>query len=122
MTGGVAGNLCLQDFQPVFNELQQEVIESAGIACEWDIPDPPPGEIFDPDKVNVIYVPTPGTEIVIGKVDSAADCGGVTDGWYYDDDVNPTQVLVCPQTCEKIQGQPGAEINIQFGCTTVPAG
>ena len=54
-------------------------------------------------------------------MDSLADCANVEHGWYYDNAMLPTEVLVCPQTCEWIQGQPGAQIDIQFGCATVVA-
>jgi hypothetical protein len=121
-TGGIFGNLCSQEFQPIFDELATQVIDGAALACEYAIPEPPEGEEFDPDKVNVEFDDGAGGTLPIGRVDSSADCANVTDGWYYDNPANPTQILVCNQTCNKIQGFTTATISIKFGCETVPAG
>lgn len=122
LTGGVFGNLCLQDFQPVFDQLSTAVISGATLACEFDIPEPPEGEAFNKDEVNVEFIDGMGGTLEIGYVDDPAACGGVTDGWYYDDPSNPTKIIVCPQTCDKIQGFEMAEVAIKFQCPTIPAG
>jgi hypothetical protein len=51
-----------------------------------------------------------------------ADCAGVTNGWYYDDPAAPETIVLCPQTCEAIQGFTMAQVSIEFGCATKPAG
>ena len=121
-TSGVFGNLCDQEFQPIFDELSTAVIQGATIACEYAIPEPPEGESFNPDQVNVEFDDGAGNILEIGRVDSAADCAGVMDGWYYDDPDNPTSILVCPQTCDTVQGFEGASVSVKFGCATIPAG
>ena len=119
-TGGVAGDMCLQDFDPVFDELAEAVIESVGLSCEWGIPAPPDGDALDPGLVNVLFIDPEGNPHPIGRVASAADCGDVLHGWYYDDPANPTEVLVCPQTCDWIMDFEGAAMKILFGCESVP--
>ncbi len=119
-TGGVLGDLCEQDFQPVFDQLAAEVAD-VPLACEWAIPDPPEGQIFDSGKVNVEFVDGDGEHHLIGHVDSFEECDDVTHGWYYDDNANPTTIYVCPQTCDWIRGDLEASIVIQFGCTTQEA-
>lgn len=119
--GGIFGNLCEQNFGPVFNELSTAVVQGATLACEYPIPPPPDGEEFDPDKVNVQFDDGAGGNLDIGRVDGPADCPNVADGWYYDDPANPTTIIVCPQTCTTIQGFAMASIDIQFGCATVDA-
>ena len=123
-TGGVYGDLCdLQaSFQPVFDELTTAVISGSVLSCQWAIPDPPDGEDLDPDKVNVEFDDGAGGMLEIGRVDDPSECANVTDGWYYDDPANPTQILLCDQTCTKVQGFANATISIQFGCETIPAG
>ncbi len=120
MTGGVLGNLCEQDFQPVFDELAAEIAD-VPIACEWEIPDPPEGEVFDKGEVNVDYIDGDGVTHEIGHVDSEEDCEDVEHGWFYDDPVDPSYIRVCPQTCEWIQSDLEATIVIKFGCTTIDA-
>lgn len=120
-TGGVWGNLCDQEFQPIFDAVAEQVIAGSAIACEFDIPDPPDGETFDPMEVNVEF-DNGGVPLEIGYVENAAACMGVTDGWYYDDPANPTTIILCSQTCDTIQGFAMAKIFIGFGCATVPAG
>ena len=85
------------------------------------IPPPPDGMDFDPDQVNVEFDDGAGGILDIGRVESPAECAGVTDGWYYDDPMAPTRIIVCPQTCTKIQGFDMASISIKFGCATIPA-
>jgi hypothetical protein len=122
LTGGLVSDLCLQNFQPVFDLLATEVISGSVLSCEWAIPEPPEGEDFDPDKVNVEFDDGSGNTLLIGRVDSAAECPNVTDGWHYDDPVNPTLIVACPQTCDRIQGAMMATIAIQLGCATEAAG
>lgn len=122
LTGGIISDLCLQNFQPVFDQLATEVISGAQIACEWDVPVPPEGEDFDPTKVNVEFDDGMGGGFEIGYVESAAECPNVVDGWYYDNPAAPTKILACDQTCQKIQGVETAQINISLGCDSIPAG
>lgn len=117
-TGGVAADLCLQEFDPVFDAFAGSVIENAKLHCEWALPTPPVGETLDLSKINVIYVDGNGTGSLVGKVNSSDECGNVANAWYYDDPVNPTKVLVCPQTCTWIQGDAEARIEIKVGCQT----
>ncbi len=116
LTGGLSGDMCLQDFDPVFAELGGAVIASATLSCEWEIPPPPEGEDLNPNMVNVEYIDSNSQSVFIGRVMSLADCSTVAQGWYYDDNTTPTQVLVCPQTCEWIQGEEGSQLTIHFGC------
>ena len=121
-TGGVASDLCNQDFQAVFDVLATEVVGGSALSCEFEIPPPPDGMEFDPDQVNLEFDDGMGGILPIGRVDSPADCPNVVDGWYYDDPAAPTMIVMCPQTCDKIQLSENGAINIAFGCATVPAG
>jgi hypothetical protein len=116
LTGGLSGDMCLQDFDPVFTELGGAVIASATLSCEWEIPPPPVGEELDPNLVNVEYIDADAQSVFIGRVMTPADCSTVAQGWYYDDNTTPTLVNVCPQTCEWIQGELGSQLTIHFGC------
>jgi hypothetical protein len=115
-TGGVEGNLCLQQFNPFFVEIGNAVVQETPIACEFDIPEPPQGETLDPNRVNVVWVPGSGTPEDILNVGDEAGCG--ISGWYYDDPQNPTRIILCPGTCAAVRADPDGEINIEFGCET----
>lgn len=120
LKGGQQGNLCLQEsgFVTTFTAITQQIVSGTTLACEWLIPNPPSGETLDPNLVNVEFTPEGGAPESIGRVDSAADCGGVVDGWYYDNASNPTKIFVCDQTCARIQAATNATMDIQFGCAT----
>ncbi|MBW2524021.1 MAG: VWA domain-containing protein [Deltaproteobacteria bacterium] len=120
-TGGVWGELSNQDFQPVWNQLSTQVVQTATLACEWDVPTPPDGEQFAADQVNVEYAVNGAPPTPLGHVDSYADCASVNGGWFYDDPANPTKIIVCPDVCQIIQSSTDAQIDIKFGCQTVPA-
>jgi hypothetical protein len=124
LTGGLFGNLCEQEFGPIFTAVAEQVIEGSALACEYTIPPVPQGETFDPAQVNVEFFDGGGVSLLdLGYVEGAAACAGVGNGWYYDDPAMPSTILLCPQTCDAVQGfPPMSRVSIKFGCATVPAG
>lgn len=121
-TGGIAADLCDQDFQAVFDALTTAVLDGTEVACEFAIPEPPAGEVLDPEEVNVEIGPAMGPLDAIPRVNDISECADVPDGWYYDDPVDPTMIFLCAQTCETIQGMKDGTINIGFGCETILPG
>jgi len=70
--------------------------------------------VIDPTEVNVEFTPTGGAAFIIPFVGDVNGCGG--GGWYYDDPVAPTEVILCPETCQNLgEGQ----LNVLFGCATI---
>ena len=121
LTGGVSGDLCEQQFGPVFDQIAQSVQATTPLACEWDIPEPPEGESFDPTKVNV-ELTIDGMLKQVYYVEGVDQCNG-GDGWYYyPDSLNPQTIRICPATCAQVQGATDASVDILFGCDTVPIG
>ncbi|MBN2341591.1 MAG: hypothetical protein JXX29_21625 [Deltaproteobacteria bacterium] len=117
-TSGVSGDLCEQNFDPVFEALGSSVIASSKLNCEWALPTPPDGETLDPDLVNVRFSSATVDAYLVGNVPSAADCPPDTHGWYYDDATAPSRIYVCPDTCTWFQNQTDATLSIEFGCVT----
>jgi hypothetical protein len=117
-TGGVFGDLCQQAFQPVWDAVSTQLAAGAVLACEWDIPAAPEGEVFDATRVNVEVSLDGGSPEPIGYVNSPAECSSVADGWYYDDPSDPSKISVCPDTCDAMQGAANASVSIKFGCAT----
>lgn len=117
-TGGIVGDLCIQDFGPVFQDMATGIVQSAQLSCEYDIPPPPQGETLDPKKVNVNYTPAGQATMPILFVEKAADCGS-KGGWYYDNPAAPTKIIMCPTTCDVLKADSTGKIEVLFGCETV---
>jgi hypothetical protein len=120
LTGGVKGDLCEQNFAPVFDALAVAVIETSGLECSWAIPAAPSGETFDRDRVNVQFSVGGKAPQSLLQVADAASCADGS-GWHYDDPSNPTRVIPCASTCSELQQDPAAQIDVLFGCTTQQA-
>jgi hypothetical protein len=116
-TQGVAGDLCLQQFDPVFDELAMNVVSNAEIACDWAIPPPPPGKSLDKEKINVKFTQTDGTVVDLGRIPPGEACDG-REGWHYDDEAAPTTVISCPASCDRFRSG-GGKVDVLFGCKTV---
>lgn len=117
-TMGARGVICTGDWTQVFMDIQQAVVSGAQVSCDLTIPAPPMGETLDPTKVNVKYQMggvAPG--MTLPQVPLASDCTA-TGGWYYDDNTMPTTITFCPATCTSVQGDPAANVKVEFGCST----
>jgi hypothetical protein len=127
-TGGVHGDLCActdsaacaQTFKAVLDSLGKTITTAAKpLDCEYAIPPPPANQTFDEEKVNVDLTINGGVE-GIGWVKDAAACHPDLGGWYYDDNANPTRILTCPKSCEKIKATVNGSVSVAFGCTRKP--
>jgi hypothetical protein len=49
-------------------------------------------------------------------VTDKAKCGSVTDGWYYDNNADPTKIVLCPSMCTTANAAPGSKIEALVGC------
>ncbi len=118
-TGGVWRSICTSDWAPIFTAVAEAVSVGVALPCVFDLPPPPEGETLDPNRVNFVFTPSGGgSPATIPRVDNAGACGG-NHGWYYDDPATPTQILVCPHTCDALSADTDGQVDIQFGCATV---
>ncbi len=91
-------------------------IRSMALGCEFEIPPPPSGEDLDPDKVNFSYTPKGmGMPKVLLRADDLADCNSKP-GWYYNSNLAPTKVVLCPASCITVQADNSAKVSVLFGC------
>ncbi|MET0390660.1 MAG: hypothetical protein ABW321_32105 [Polyangiales bacterium] len=116
-SGGIAGDLCQQDFAPVFAALAEQVVAMVGLDCAWQIPPPPRGEVFNRDQVNVQYTSGAGVPTSLLRVSDEIACAAHS-GWYYDDPAAPREIRACPASCAALQSDFSAEIDVLFGCDT----
>lgn len=93
-----------------------EAIRGTALSCEFLIPVGEAGAV-DPEKVNVEYHPSAGGKQTIYKVDGPGSC--VEYGWYYDDPVAPTKILLCPETCAIVKADPTGRIDVILGCKSI---
>lgn len=92
------------------NEAIDRIRESA-ITCDASIPPAPAGSTFDAEKVNVSA--ELGGDASQLTYDPA--CEGEL-GWRFDDEKNPKSIVLCPSTCDAVQGDTTAKLNVEFGC------
>ncbi len=91
-------------------------IQKAAVGCTFNVPTPDSG-ILDVDKIDVIYTPGSGAPETLTRVTDQSQCGSAaSSGWYYDDNLNPTQIILCPDTCTRVQGDSSAKIDVELGC------
>jgi hypothetical protein len=88
------------------------IISGVALGCRYSVPVAPDGAMLDPGKVNVLFTPPDGVQELIGQ--SLDD--GCSEGWRYTD--NQTQIRLCSNTCERVQGSDGS-LTLQFGCATM---
>ena len=106
-----------------------KVIETP-LKCEWKIPPPQMNEPpLDPTKVNVLFTPPnqPGQQFGHVTCDTTcstdqppATCPPNGQAWYYDNEKAPTQVFLCPSTCNAIKNVMDARVDLQFHCPQKP--
>jgi hypothetical protein len=115
-TGGQKISICVADWSMVFGPLQDAVIASAPLPCDYPIPPPPAGDALDPDKVNLEFTP-PGAQAQVFPRAAGETACAQSMAWFYDDPGAPTQIRMCPAACSAIGA--GGTIEIQLGCETV---
>ena len=121
LTGGVIGDLCQQEFQPLFDTLSTAVLEGTSLACAWPMPEAPEGKVIDPSSVEV-SLEVDHVPIATGRVENADACVVDQHGWYFDDNDAPTQIIACPTTCDAVGNAASAQLDIEVGCATQPTG
>jgi hypothetical protein len=116
--GGTTAAYDITDDISQFSATMAE-IRTAILACDFVLPAPPGGMELVPSKVNFTY--TPGgtdTPVTLPRADDLADCGDQP-GWYYDNNIVPTKIILCPASCLPVQNDPLAEVAVAFGCNSI---
>ena len=115
LTGGLRWPMCQNNnFDAIFQAIAQGVVQSATVACDFDIPNPGAG-VIDFAKVQVRYTPGSGQPTSYNPVAGAGACGQ-GDGFYYDNPASPAKILLCPTSCTTVQNDSQAKIDVLFGC------
>ncbi len=91
---------------------------SQRIACDLALPEPPPHQVLDYDRVNVVVDADGRT--TLSRVDGPEACGS-TGGWYYDVDPKlaaPSRLDICPSTCADVGSHRTSQLKVELGCKT----
>jgi len=118
LTGGVVDSVCETDYSSVFDNIAKGLVTRLG--CEFAFPKSTTGGVTDPSAVVVNYTPGAGGAKALTQVTDQSKCGGVTDGWYYDDNAAPTRIVFCPTTCSSVGADTSGKIEIAVGCKAPP--
>jgi len=96
-----------------------EKIRTVELACTFPVPTSEQvGKEVEPGEVNVTYASGGGDPQTIPQVANAGACGA-DGGWYYDNASAPTEITLCPATCDVVKNDPDAALEIVLGCKTV---
>jgi hypothetical protein len=94
-------------------------IQAQALGCTYTIPQPSQGDL-NYEQVNVEYTPGGGGAVdAFPKVSDLAACPPNSDGWYYDDNALPEEIILCPATCDKVSADLGGRIDIVLGCDSI---
>ncbi|HKO53956.1 MAG TPA: hypothetical protein VJV79_39885 [Polyangiaceae bacterium] len=91
-------------------------IRRSALSCSYEIPAPKTGEI-EYAAVNVTFSEGAGKPDTFFYVEDGNDCElSAERAWYYDDPKHPQQVVLCPQTCERVSAASHGKMDVAFGC------
>ena len=102
-SGDVAGS-----FHEALGKVRGDVLP-----CEYDLPKQVAEGEVGLGKVNVEITPGEGDAFVV-PFDKACKGGG----WRFDDAVDPTAIVLCPETCAALKADNEAAIEVVLGCET----
>lgn len=93
-----------------------EKAHGAVVGCEFKLPEDLEQGIVDQGYVNVTL--TPGGENPEAVLANPGCDGAADEGWTFDDEDDPTAIVLCDATCATLEGDSEAKVNIVLGCPT----
>ncbi len=111
-TGGLRFPLCqFAAYDVVFQQIANDVVVKADIACDFDVPPPPEGQELDLGKVAVSKKMTDGTPLpAYGQAATSAECQ--PDAFY----IENNHIYLCPDTCNALKADPAGGVDVLFTC------
>jgi hypothetical protein len=86
------------------------------IDCTYLLPEPPPGQTLNPQYTNVVYLKDgqdTDAHLIYNNLNAECDRG-----WRLSPDGQ--SIELCGTTCDSIQTDPGARLELMFGCEAEP--
>jgi hypothetical protein len=104
ITGGVVNSICEDDWAPIFDAISERVVETSQLPCAYEMPETPTeGDTIAFETIEVQYE-VGGVSSEVPRVPDEAACDPVAGGWFFNDPANPTQITLCPSSCDETTG------------------
>jgi hypothetical protein len=119
MAGGTTKGIFVADGANTTQDLVNALADIRGaiLDCDFAMPVPKPGLAVEVGFINVNFTPGGGKTATLPQVANEGSCAA-TPGWYYDNPVNPSRIILCKSTCDTVTGDPMASLEILLGCQT----
>lgn len=114
---GAIARVCESDWTATFAEIARRtetVAVREPIACTLRPPEAPEGRVLDLSRLEVIY--RSGGEETLLRRTSGAGCLD----WRWDDEDNPSEIVLCAATCDRIRRDVDAELELVVACFDDP--
>jgi hypothetical protein len=82
------------------------------LTCSYTLPIPPAGMALDLDDVNLYMIGTDGEAELVPRAEDTR----CREGWQYTG--TNAGIQLCSETCERVQSDPDAQIELLLGCRT----
>jgi len=115
LTGGLRFPVCqTASYDAVFKAVAQGVVTGATLACDFDVPAPPPGKQFILTTAELAY--TPGDGSAVQNFKQVADQTQCVPNSFY---IANNRVYLCPAACTTVQTDTKAKIELLLDCNSV---
>ncbi|MBW2453772.1 MAG: VWA domain-containing protein [Deltaproteobacteria bacterium] len=122
LTGGIHGDLALQDFGPIFDVLAEKIVtDGAPLPCVITVPKPPDDKVLDVASVQVSFVDESYNVHALPPMESASSCTLASGGWFFDDPDAPTSIRLCPASCDLVTTSAGGQLRVSLACEDLPS-
>ncbi len=96
-----------------------DAARKSAIPCDFAIPS---DTGVDPSETNVEYAPANATVQEFVFVGDSTGCTKAPmNGWYFDNPMQPTKVILCQAACDMVKADDLGQVNVVFGCPRVEA-
>jgi len=94
-----------------------DAIRKVAMPCSFAIPASSSSQSISVDAVNVCYAAAGAEAETIPQASQTEGCDS-GQGWHYDDPSDPSEIILCPDSCAKAQSHDEGRIDVVFGCET----
>lgn len=90
-----------------------DAVKSSLLGCVFSLPTTDSG-VVDPTGVKVTFATAGSAKKVWSPVASPSACSG--EGFFYDNNVAPTTIELCADSCAAVQAEPAGELKVEVAC------